>query len=288
MKRGWARIVFLTFIFCLPVAAAAMHIFGVATIKDADYRQKNNNKLMDIAIQLIVPAGSNAEVPLDACTKQLTDRFSACTDAQYNLIVTDNQGTVQYRQNGNFISGNHITLYDFGAMALLTDDDDGKTMYTLNAETLYSDTESTFTNPPAFQTDTVSAKSLSATIAVISDRTYIVLYDNAAEKYLTVTYPGIIRARGESLLTLSAAVFAAFWLGLALWVFFDARRLGLSGWKWGGWTLALNLAGFTAYIVARSHGFGTETCCVHCNRPVDKAWVRCPFCGEKPEEPVMP
>ncbi len=283
MKRGWVRILFLALVFVIGAAAAALRVLGVATVEDARFQQKNQTGIMEIDTQLLTIVDGKDAIPVDACAQLLTERLPANSGARYNFIIINSQGTVLYRLNDEFVSSDRIQLYQSGSLVLLKDAVTDTTI-DLNVSSTTSDTSEPFLFEPDNLSSFTSHENYHIAMMNLKGRIYLWMYDDAAEKYLKVTYPAMLRARGELMLTLCAAAFTTYWLVLALWVFWDARRLGSSGWKWGGWTLASNIVGFVAYIIARSYGFGPGPCCAQCGLLMERGWLRCPYCGDKSEE----
>lgn len=302
MKRAWMRVACLAAAFALLAGAATLWLFGSAAISNAAGMPGKDGSRFSESI-VYEPCGIySAEGPgsgFDKALQELNDCLAECPEAQYNLLVlSSNIQSIVYKLNDQYMSGEKFEFQQAGESIVLNDTQAGrqyplKVRYAVlgDAAGLYGYTAEADENMK--QWENTAADAVNALIMM--DRTYYTnitsqykvycwLYNDAVEAYLNGVYPGKMRAEGETLLWLAAAVFGVYWLGLALWVYLDARRLGRIAWKWGALTLALNVAGLVAYIIARSQRFASGPSCDACGKPLERRWIRCPHCGEKAGE----
>ena len=102
--------------------------------------------------------------------------------------------------------------------------------------------------------------------------------------------------------TLLGSMLAIYWIGLALWVYQDARRKKVNASLWGLLTLITNLAGLFVYLIYKQNNLicfkcgalqskfssfcsncGTEIneSCPHCQAMISKGDIYCTRCGVK-------
>lgn len=91
----------------------------------------------------------------------------------------------------------------------------------------------------------------------------------------------LLRQTWNLLRTAFFLLLALYWLGLAYWVYLDARRRAMRAKPWAAATLLGNLAGFAVYyraarVKARREAVKT---CPACGGRVLRAFPCCPWCG---------
>lgn len=299
MKRAWIRTTSLAAAFELLAGAATLWLFGSAAVSDAaSIREKEGFRYSETVIYepCCIFNAEGAGSRFTGAVLRLKNCLSACPEAQYNLIVLGNVEKAIYKLNDEYVSGEQFRFESSEESLVLADTEAGR-QFPLDVRYAVMNSASDMfgsitavsgnlgpgasTAPDAVNTLILLDQSGQAAGSMAA---YCWLYNNAVETYLNDTYPGKVRAGGEALLWVSAAAFGAYWLGIALWVYLDERRLGRAAWKWGALALALNAAGLVAYIIARSQRFETGPSCAECGRPMERRWIKCPHCGQKAGE----
>lgn len=100
-------------------------------------------------------------------------------------------------------------------------------------------------------------------------------------------FNSVWRREAKNLLGIGAPLFLAlYWLGLAYWVYLDARRRMMRADAWTVAVLITNIAGFVVYLLAahaRARREAVKTCTA-CGGRMLRAFPRCPWCGAPQEK----
>lgn len=298
MKR-WLMAAGLALVFLLLAASVGLYLQSVTVTDEANFHVESFKYDMVYGVNDVL--SDYGFKRFNASVQGLVADLSAGKDLVYNIVVMSPSGDVLYKLNGNYISGLGAVIAGDGTNAWLRDPASGNT-YRLQADYDPSllvgvgSADGVDALKQALgsggQADTAGSVNAKYENYVFEDQPpsadytpfyAFFLYDDATKDYMGGTHEDALYSRASGLRDIAAAALAVYWLGLALWVLLDARRLRQKAWLWASLALLANVAGFLVYVLARSQGFclSPGSPCPSCGAMVRRIWHACPHCGSR-------